>query len=125
MSKYDPLTSHLATQHREFVPMTFADIEKLINGALPPSARKYPAWWSNNPSNSVMTVAWRNAGYKSQDVDIAGERVVFRRVRNADDVKISSDAGHPLLGALTGKVRVTFDVDLTDPADANWDAQLQ
>jgi len=60
-SKYHPLTLHLHAQAGDRVRMTFAEIERVIGGKLPPSAASR-AWWSNNPSNNVMTKAWLETG---------------------------------------------------------------
>lgn len=78
MSKYQPLGNFLKSQRFESVPMTFAEIEKVLNFRLPMSKR-YPAWWSNNPSNNVMTHQWLAAGYETSSVDTQGEKLVFRR----------------------------------------------
>jgi hypothetical protein len=78
MSKYEPLGAFLRSQKFQNVPMTFAEIEKLLKFKLPAS-KKYPAWWSNNPSNNVMTQQWLDAGYETESVDIRGEKLVFRR----------------------------------------------
>ena len=60
--------------------MTFEDIEEVIGATLPPSARKHRAWWSNNSTNSPMTLAWRAGGYESTSVDMANGNLVFRKV---------------------------------------------
>ena len=60
--------------------MTFEDIEEVIGATLPPSARKHRAWWSNNSTNSPMTLAWRAGGYESASVDMANGTLVFRKV---------------------------------------------
>ena len=60
--------------------MTFEDIEEVIGATLPPSARKHRAWWSNNSTNSPMTLAWRAGGYESTSVDMANGKLVFRKV---------------------------------------------
>ena len=46
MSKYAPLAAHLREVGQETVPMTFADIERIIGTNLPPSAFKHRPWWS-------------------------------------------------------------------------------
>ena len=56
MGKYDPLGAFLKANGTEHVPMTFAEIEKVIGEPLP-NSKTYPAWWSNNPSNNVMAIA--------------------------------------------------------------------
>ena len=80
MGKYAPFRSFLTEQGRDFVPMTYSEIEKVLDLKLPASKR-YPAWWSNNPSNNPMTREWLAAGYETESVDVIGEKVVFRRVR--------------------------------------------
>ena len=75
MSKYDPLADHLRGSGQESVPMTFADIEQVIGAKLPQSAFTHRAWWSNNPTNNVMTRAWLEAGYTTAEVDMATHTV--------------------------------------------------
>jgi len=60
--KYKALEKHLLRNGMRQIPMTFVDIEAVIEDRLPPSARKHRAWWSNNPSNSVITLlGWLRA----------------------------------------------------------------
>jgi len=79
MGKYEPLTEHLRRLDRDRIEMTFAQIQDVIGTKLPSSAKLYRAWWSNNPSNSVMTTAWRDAGFRSEQVDMNAGTVVFSR----------------------------------------------
>jgi hypothetical protein len=79
MSKYDSLEPFLLAQNKSLIRTTFDEIEKVIGHPLPSSA-KYPAWWSNNPTNNAMTKIWRRAGYRTEQVDIARKTLVFRRV---------------------------------------------
>ncbi len=120
MSKYDPLGTFLRKQRAETVTMTFAQIEKLTGAKLPASAR-FRAWWSNNAFNSVMTQVWLDAGFKSEQVDMEGKKLVFRRIR-APSVQPLAHKGqrHPLLGALKGLIEVAPGTDLTAPADPTW-----
>src|SRR3990172_336120 len=77
MGKYERLSSFLRHQSTKEIPMTFNEIEKIIGAPLPASARAHRAWWSNNPSNSVITREWLTAGFVSEQVDMAAERLVF------------------------------------------------
>lgn len=123
MGKYQPLTEFLAQAPGSEAPMTFAQIERVIGHPLPAS-KKYPAWWSNNPSNNVMTRAWLAAGYQTERVDIAGERLVFRRTATA--AKPSALIGSLLeriQARLGGTVTVSSGVDLTAPVGEIWDAE--
>jgi predicted transcriptional regulator len=83
MSKYDALNKHLSQADSQIVEMKFSEIEQVINDNLPLSARKHRAWWSNNPSNSVITYAWLNAGFQTEKVDMAAQRLLFRRVKKS------------------------------------------
>ena len=124
MGKYDPLTEFLAETAGDEVPMTFAEIERVTGHALPAS-RRYPAWWSNNPDNNVMTKAWLAAGFQTEQVDIGREQLVFRRVSPA------ASAPQPRSGTilerirarLGGMVTVAPGVDLAAPVSDLWDAE--
>lgn len=127
MSKYDPLGDFLRAQPKEAVPLRFADIAKIVGHRLPRSAR-YPAWWSNNETNNVMTKVWLDAGFRTEQVDVVHEKLVFRRQkattfsedRQPFRPRVSSER-HPLLGALKGYIRAM--TDLTQPADPDWGAK--
>ena len=123
MSKYTPLGEYLKKQSREYVSMTFAEIEKITGVKLPPSSR-YRAWWSNNDFNSVLTKVWLEAGFESEQVDMDKRRLVFRRVRGAKAGAGEETPFHPLYGYMKGLIRVMPGVDLTQPADPEWAARL-
>lgn len=132
MSKYAPLKTFLASQSASHVPMTFHEIEDLLGIKLPESKR-YPAWWSNNPSNNVMTKVWLDAGFMTEQVDIGGERLVFRRAPGAQSRAAVATPPTPstaptsgLLGRLRktlgGTVRFAPGFDPTTPTGETWDA---
>ena len=139
MSKYEPLEDYLRERGDAEVPMTFGEIEEIIGDRLPPSALKHRPWWSNNPSNSVITYAWLRAGYKSAEVDMAGRKLVFRKSGPDGPLSGAGDAGTPtvdpeagemprqsiasrIADALKGTVTVKPGTDLTEPVDVEWDA---
>jgi hypothetical protein len=125
MSKYHRLGEFLRAQNHERVPMSFADVERVTQTKLPASAHKHRPWWSNNPTNSVLTRVWLDAGYESEQVDMTGQKLVFRRVTKrpvemtASPVSPSNPV-HPAYGALKGLVKVASGVNLTAPADPEW-----
>ncbi|HEY3888661.1 MAG TPA: hypothetical protein VGL73_08805 [Caulobacteraceae bacterium] len=137
MTKYEPLKTFLARNGTSEVSMRFSEIEQIIGAPLPPVAYKHRAWWSNNPSNSVITLAWLDAGYKTERVDMASQRLVFRRSseqRIARSLPVAPapperGANTSVLGALRralgGTVRVADGVDLTAPAGEVWDADAR
>ena len=125
MGKYEPLTQFLLKQGMNEVHMTFAQIERVIDAKLPPKAQHHRAWWSNSPSNNVMTKAWLDAGFRSEQVDMEGRKLVFRRsAPKVPNPQSSSGAAnskrHPLIGWMKGTVRIAPGVDLTEPADPEW-----
>jgi hypothetical protein len=127
MGKYSPLMQFLEGCTTEEVPMTFSEIERVIGAELPVS-KAYPAWWSNNPSNNVMTKAWLAAGFRTERVDTAGEKLVFRRDRSGRSLRTISPPGakvgvlQRLRANLAGTVHVPEGVDLTEPTGEAWDA---
>jgi len=131
MSRYEPLEQFLRQREQTEVPMTFAEIERIIGRPLPKSAHTHRAWWSNNPSNNVMTKSWLAAGYVTERVDMGSQRLVFRKDRHTGPTGRPGAAPQTLkLGvidrlraALTGTVTVAPGVDLTEPAGGRWEAE--
>ena len=138
MSKYAPLATYLRDSGQETVPMTFGEIEQVIDAELPSSALNHRAWWSNNPTNNVMTNAWLEAGYVTESVDMASHTLVFRKsgpygpapeaggraLRDAARAPVAagSDSFSRIFGALKGTVTIKPGTDLTAPVEAEWEA---
>ncbi len=130
MSKYYRLKDFLAEREQDYVPMTFAEIEKILEFPLPAS-KQYPAWWSNNPSNNPMTREWLDAGYETESVNTASGKLVFRRVRKTapqGGLPPSGAAGgkrrplHPGFGFMKGLIRIEPGFDVTGPfSDESWE----
>lgn len=139
MGKYQPLTAFLLHSNGRQLRMTFSEIEAVLGFSLPAS-KQYQAWWSNNPSNNVMTRAWLEAGYKTEQVDIEGEALTFspdaqqvggfeemtqaelKPGPGMDQGKEKKPYRHPAWGALKGMITIPPGVDLTAPAFENWKA---
>ena len=79
MGKYDPLADFLRSQNADYVQMTFARIEGIIRERLPPSARKYQAWWANDLTH-IHGRAWLAVGWKTESVSLSREELSFRRM---------------------------------------------
>jgi hypothetical protein len=129
MGKYDPLKAFLDQQVGETVPMTFAEIETVIGAPLP-SSKRYAAWWSNNPWNNTMTQVWLDAGFTTEQVDIAGEKLVFRRasiaaggVQEGPTALAGQGTLARLRARLGGTVRFAPGFDPTEPTGEIWDAE--
>jgi hypothetical protein len=131
MGKYEPLTEFLQKQPGGEVRMSFAQIERVVGFKLPPVAQRHRAWWSNSPTNNVMTRAWLDAGFRSEQVDMAARKLVFRKgaASSASDAaprttengpKRINIGEHPLFERIRGTAHVSEGVDLTEPADPDW-----
>lgn len=81
MSKYDPLYRYLSTQKGSTVSIKFSEIEAVLGSELPPSARKYTAWWGNEAAEAGQhphSQAWMLAGMRAT-VNLTAARVVFEK----------------------------------------------
>jgi len=136
MSKYDRLGSYLREKDLEQIPMTFADIERVVGTRLP-NSQKHQAWWSNSTSNNVMTQVWLDAGYRTEQVDTAARKLVFRRIQRTQHATgmteaarefVHADTGekalgrHPAIGSMKGTFTIEPGYDLTSPmyTDEEW-----
>jgi hypothetical protein len=127
MSKYEPLGNYLKGQHNTTIAMSFADIERVLKISLPPS-KLQRAWWSNNPNNNVMTKQWLDAGYETEQVDLADEKLVFRKRRVQTNLPI--DASHssgvagallpPIFGCLKDMIVLEHGYDPAAPTGEDW-----
>jgi hypothetical protein len=129
MAKYSALADYLRAQKSDEVPMTFAQVERIVGAKLPASHR-YRSWWSNNSFNSVMTQAWLDAGFESTHVDMKKRTLVFRKINQERRQSVEGalkraavSKRHPSFGALKGLVRIAPGTDLTEPADPEWGDQ--
>lgn len=127
MGKYAPLREFLITSGQDSIPMTFAEIEKVLGLKLPAS-KQYPAWWSNNPSNNPMTQEWLDAGYQTESVNTGSGKLVFRKVRPSPISGPSPETPraprprYPGFGFMKGQIKFAEGFDGTGPYDDEpWD----
>jgi hypothetical protein len=73
---WEGLLRHLRASSADRLLLSFAEIERLIGGPLPSSARKHAAFWSNT---STYAKAWRPAGFTVSRAGCLPEEVVFVR----------------------------------------------
>ncbi len=133
--KYDPLKHYLQAADEAVIPLSFEQIEQILGSALPSSARRHAAWWSNNSTNHVNAQAWLAAGYRAERIDLTARRLCFRRApdlaRGVEEsaTAIQDDRASDLLeriwARLGGTVKVAEGVDLTAPTGEVWNAEFE
>jgi hypothetical protein len=139
MAVYEPLARYLRTNSASRIPITFREVERIIGRRLPPSAYRHRPWWANEERGHSHAKAWLQAGYQTEQVDMSGKKLVFRRVSERDTYmsRIGSrgnapmavpDAAtgekkprrHPLFGWMKGTFTIEPGYDLTQPAMPEW-----
>lgn len=77
MTKYANLCQHLESIQKEVWRTTFSEVERILGQKLPPSARKFQAWWANDKQNGRH---WKSVGWHTKDLDISHEKITFVHV---------------------------------------------
>jgi DNA-binding transcriptional regulator YiaG len=99
-SKYYPLFEHLQrcdgeaspAENRPAITLSWAEIEHLIQNALPDSANKR-AWWSNRDSDSALQArAWIQAGYHVDTIDLDARTITFRKFQAEYNIRRTDQA---------------------------------
>jgi hypothetical protein len=78
MAKYDALEDYLRSLPDDTWVAGFAEIESIVGGRLPPSARRCAAWWGLHVGNPYTRI-WEDAGWQVTEVDMPARRVTFSR----------------------------------------------
>ena len=77
--KYRPLWEYLRGLREPRLRMSFNEIERVLGFPLPPSSRHHQPHWYGYKGSAVAR-AIIDAGWKAQDLDLAGEQVTFVKV---------------------------------------------
>jgi len=80
--KYAPLEQFLRKlpSDQQEVTLSFEIIEGILHDTLPPSAHEHQAWWGNQKKGThVEAIAWMDAGWLVETVDLRGMWVRFVR----------------------------------------------
>jgi hypothetical protein len=124
--KYAELRSYLRAQRQLRIRLSFADVARRAGVKLPASAYDHAAWWANDSTSHVQAKAWLEAGYKTENVDVAAQTVEFVKAdrpgvqdMQQSDFQHQSGAAvkkHPMAGALKGTFTIAPGWDLTRPS---------
>ena len=80
--KYEPLERYLRglPVSQEDVTLTFTFIEQILNESLPAPAQQEHNWWGNQKQGTqVESIAWMDAGWLVEIVDLREKWVRFVR----------------------------------------------
>lgn len=105
-NKYNGLSNYLAERRNSRWDASFADIEAVLGSALPDSARRHQAWWANQMRG--QSLSWQSVGWRSTELDLANQRVVF--IREAEPRKATGSSRLSISEAKAGLAQ-TFGVD--------------
>jgi len=78
--KYTPLRDYLAGYRASRLNLSLEHIEQIIDSKLEAAAYAFKTWWENDKKNP-QAVAWLEAGWEVDDVDLQQKVVVFKRVK--------------------------------------------
>ena len=122
MSKYEPLPQFLSSEDGSTRTISFDQIERVLGFKLPESPRKYEAWWSNNATGHSHARAWLEAGWRTEQVDLAGRKVTFQRAAPTIRAQPPSIKRDPW-GCMADTLTIMPGVDVTAPSGEIWNAE--
>jgi hypothetical protein len=76
VSRYEAFTAYLLEHPEPVVELSFLQLDALVQGGLPGSARRHPAWWANSRNSQPHARYWLDAGRLAHP-DFNGGRVRF------------------------------------------------
>jgi hypothetical protein len=89
-SRYAPLAIWLQSKpsSQDRVQLTFQDVEEIMAGKLPPSARRHRAWWANDSVTHTHSRLWLEVGWRVARVNMTDEMVTFARIKRREEAYI-------------------------------------
>lgn len=76
MSRYAQLTPLLLSDSDSRVVLSFDELDKVIAGGMPNSAKQYHAWWTNYAASQPHAKFWLDAGRRATP-DFKEKKVIF------------------------------------------------
>jgi DNA-binding transcriptional regulator YiaG len=92
-SKYYPLYQFFKQSDEDVILLTVADVQSILDGGLPLSARTQRAWWSNRRTANAQSSAWLEAGYRVDQLNLENSQVIFRKEGTVPQQEIRRDRG--------------------------------
>lgn len=80
VARYNPLRDFLGGYKASQLNMPFKQIESIIGSKLETAAYTFKSWWANDRRNP-QAIAWLEAGWEVEEVDLQQRGVVLKRVK--------------------------------------------
>lgn len=117
-SRYAPLAIWLRSQpaDQDRAQFSFQQIEEIIGGGLPASAREHRSWWGNDAVGHVQSQQWLDVGWRVAQINMTEETVTFARIKERQRDYID------FFAALLTDLRGTTDFPLRElwPDGQSW-----
>ena len=96
--KYKRLYTYLSSLPVQEWRTSFREVEAVIGFELPPSARVHRPWWGNQRRGNGHShaLAWDVAGWKTEEVDMEAETLLFRRMHPKPVPRLPLDEAWPV-----------------------------
>jgi len=78
--KYTPLRDYLASYLASQLTLSLEYIEHILDAKLEPAAYAFKSWWENDKKNP-QAVAWLEAGWEVDDIDLQRQVILLKRVK--------------------------------------------
>lgn len=115
-SRYSRLAASLQSQSAPRLQLSLTEIEAIIGGELPPSARTHRSWWANDSVSHVQSQEWLDAGWRVAGVNLSEGVITFARLKERESLYI--DFFSQLANDLRQKN--AFPVKDTSPDGSSW-----
>jgi hypothetical protein len=79
--KYVPLRDYLTSYLASQLTLSLEHIEHILGSKLEAAAYAFKSWWENDRKNP-QAIAWLEAGWEVNDIDLRQKVVVFKRVKD-------------------------------------------
>lgn len=89
MSRYAQLTPTLLSSTETQIVLSFDELDKIIIGGLPNSAKQYGTWWTNNSSSQPHAKFWLEAGRRATP-DLKGKKTIFTLCSTVDTKELAA-----------------------------------
>ena len=89
-SRYAKLAVWLqkAPASEDSLTLTFNQVEEILGGAFPDSAREHRSWWANDNVSHPQSRKWLEVGWRVATVSLADAVVTFWRVEERESAYI-------------------------------------